>query len=137
MKGSKIVLSLLAVLTLVSMIAVAGDVSGTWKSTFQGPNGAIERTFVLKQDGNKLTGKLVTSAGTSRSRTAKWTETISSSSLSSPAGAAAKSARPPTRVKSAAMRSKEHKAWATVPRSGSLPSRSKSTNHASVAARRL
>ena len=63
MKGSKIVLSLLAVLTLVSMTALAGDVSGSWKSTMQGPNGAIERTFVLKQDGAKLTGKVVTPRG--------------------------------------------------------------------------
>ncbi len=63
MKSTKLVFSLLAVLTLVSIAAVAGDVSGSWKSSQQGPNGTIERTFTFKQDGAKLTGKIVTQRG--------------------------------------------------------------------------
>ncbi len=48
----------LALLTAVSAIAaLAADVTGTWKASAQGPNGSMERTFVLKADGNKLTGE--------------------------------------------------------------------------------
>jgi len=35
----------------------AADIAGTWKATAEGPNGAIERTFVFKVDGTKLTGE--------------------------------------------------------------------------------
>jgi hypothetical protein len=44
------------VLLLVPMLAAA-DISGKWKGTAEGPNGPIERTFVFKQDGTKLTGE--------------------------------------------------------------------------------
>ena len=37
--------------------ALAGDVTGTWKATAEGPNGTMERTFVLKAEGSKLTVK--------------------------------------------------------------------------------
>jgi hypothetical protein len=36
-------------------------VSGTWKATAEGPNGTIERTFVFKVDGAKLTGETTSS----------------------------------------------------------------------------
>jgi hypothetical protein len=39
------------------MYAAAADISGTWKATAETPNGTIERTFVFKQDGEKLTGE--------------------------------------------------------------------------------
>jgi hypothetical protein len=52
----KILLSLMA---LFALAASAADISGNWKGTAEGPNGAIERTFTFKQDGAKLTGETV------------------------------------------------------------------------------
>ena len=43
--------------------AVAGDVTGSWKSKMETPRGTQEITFVLKQEGDKLTGKVVTQRG--------------------------------------------------------------------------
>ncbi len=43
--------------------AAAADVSGTWKSKFETPRGTRERTYVLKQEGDKLTGKIITPRG--------------------------------------------------------------------------
>jgi len=37
--------------------AWAADISGNWKATADTPNGTIERTFVFKVDGHKLTGE--------------------------------------------------------------------------------
>ena len=52
----------LLVLTAVfALAASAADVTGTWKATAEGPNGAMERTFVFKVDGNKLTGETTSS----------------------------------------------------------------------------
>lgn len=48
-------LLILAVLFIVA--AFAEDVTGTWKGTAETPNGTIERTFVFKADGNKLSGE--------------------------------------------------------------------------------
>src|SRR5260370_27194431 len=42
---------------LLSIDAFAADVTGTWKGSAETPNGTIERTFVFKVDGNKLTGE--------------------------------------------------------------------------------
>ena len=51
-------MKLLAVLfALTTLVASAADVSGTWKGTAQTQNGTIERTFVFKVDGTKLTGE--------------------------------------------------------------------------------
>jgi hypothetical protein len=50
----KRVLILLAVSALAAM---AADVAGTWKATADGPNGTMERTFVFKVDGNRLSGE--------------------------------------------------------------------------------
>jgi hypothetical protein len=52
---------LLVLMTLVATTALAADVTGTWKATAQGPNGTMERTFVFKVDGNKLTGETTSS----------------------------------------------------------------------------
>jgi len=52
---------LLAVIALLALPALAADVTGTWKATAEGPNGTMERTFVLKVDGNKLTGETTSS----------------------------------------------------------------------------
>jgi hypothetical protein len=40
-----------------ALLALAADVTGTWKGTADTPNGPVERTFVFKVDGNKLTGE--------------------------------------------------------------------------------
>jgi len=47
---------LLLLATLVLSLSAA-DVSGTWKTTAEGPNGQIERTFQFKADGSTLTGE--------------------------------------------------------------------------------
>ena len=52
---------LLLTLMVCSLTVVAADVSGNWKATAEGPNGSIERTFVLKVEGTKLTGETVSS----------------------------------------------------------------------------
>ena len=52
---------MLLTLFIGSMAALAADVSGNWKATAEGPNGSIERTFVLKVEGAKLTGETVSS----------------------------------------------------------------------------
>jgi hypothetical protein len=48
---------LLTLMALFALTATAADISGNWKGTAEGPNGAIERTFTFKQDGAKLTGE--------------------------------------------------------------------------------
>ncbi len=48
---------LLALAALSVLAASAADISGNWKGTAEGPNGAIERSFVFKQAGTKLTGE--------------------------------------------------------------------------------
>jgi hypothetical protein len=47
--------------TLFAFNALAADISGNWKATAEGPNGALERTFTFKQEGAKLTGETVSS----------------------------------------------------------------------------
>ncbi len=42
---------------LCGLTALSADISGTWKATSNGQNGPMERTFVFKVDGNKLTGE--------------------------------------------------------------------------------
>jgi hypothetical protein len=48
---------LFVLITLFAFAALAADVTGTWKGTAETPNGPMERTFVFKVDGNKLTGE--------------------------------------------------------------------------------
>src|SRR5260370_7119843 len=48
---------LLFLMVAPAVIAMAADVTGNWKATAEGPNGSLERTFVFKVDGNKLTGE--------------------------------------------------------------------------------
>jgi hypothetical protein len=52
-----------AVLMLATVVAYAADLTGSWKYSIETPNGAIEQTLVLKQDGDKLTGKVVSPRG--------------------------------------------------------------------------
>ncbi len=52
---------LLAMFLFSALAAFAADITGNWKATAEGPNGAMERTFTFKQDGSKLTGETVSS----------------------------------------------------------------------------
>jgi hypothetical protein len=48
----------LALLALfVGLPLSAADITGTWKGTAQTQNGPVERTFLFKVDGTKLTGE--------------------------------------------------------------------------------
>ena len=48
---------LLFSLIAFAVAACAADIAGTWKGTAEGPQGSLERTFVFKVDGTKLTGE--------------------------------------------------------------------------------
>jgi hypothetical protein len=48
---------LLIWMAMFAFTALAADVNGTWKGKAETPNGTIERTFVFKVDGAKLTGE--------------------------------------------------------------------------------
>ena len=50
---------LLILIAMFAITASAADINGTWKGTAETPNGTIERTFVFKVDGGKLTGETV------------------------------------------------------------------------------
>jgi len=52
---------LLVLTALFAFTASAADIAGTWKATAQGPNGTMERTFLFKVDGDKLTGETTSS----------------------------------------------------------------------------
>ncbi|HUP04546.1 MAG TPA: hypothetical protein VMU19_11190 [Bryobacteraceae bacterium] len=54
----KWLLTLMAVFTLT---ASAADITGTWKATADMGGNSMERTFVFKQDGAKLTGETTSS----------------------------------------------------------------------------
>jgi hypothetical protein len=48
---------LLVLVAMFAAAALAADISGTWKATADGPNGSMERSFVFKVDGSKVTGE--------------------------------------------------------------------------------
>jgi hypothetical protein len=52
---------LLCLLAAFAVSASAADISGNWKGTAETPNGTVERTFVFKVDGHKLTGETTSS----------------------------------------------------------------------------
>ncbi|HUP05314.1 MAG TPA: hypothetical protein VMU19_15055 [Bryobacteraceae bacterium] len=45
------------------MAACAADVTGNWKASIDTPNGAMEFTYVLKADGNTVTGTMQSQMG--------------------------------------------------------------------------
>lgn len=49
--------TLLVSILALAFTAFAADINGNWKATAEGPNGSMERTFVFKVDGAKLTGE--------------------------------------------------------------------------------
>jgi len=52
---------LLLSILFLPVTAAAADISGTWKGIAQTPAGPVERTFIFKVDGNKLTGETTSS----------------------------------------------------------------------------
>src|SRR3954452_14908589 len=54
-------MKLILVLAISALSAFAADITGNWKDTAEGPQGAMERTFTFKQEGTKLTGETVSS----------------------------------------------------------------------------
>ena len=44
-----------------TLSAFAADITGNWKATAEGPQGAMTRTFTFKVDGEKLAGETVSS----------------------------------------------------------------------------
>ena len=48
---------LLLSMFVLTLSVFAADISGNWKATAAGPQGNMERTFVFKVDGTKLTGE--------------------------------------------------------------------------------
>jgi hypothetical protein len=48
---------LLILFAVFAFTASAADISGTWKGKAETPAGTVERTFVFKVDGAKLTGE--------------------------------------------------------------------------------
>src|SRR5580704_3476269 len=49
--------SMVVLVALFAMNALAADISGTWKGTAESANGPLERTFTFKVEGTKLTGE--------------------------------------------------------------------------------
>jgi hypothetical protein len=47
----------------LALSAFAADVTGKWKAAMQGPDGEMELTFVLKQDGANVTGSVSSPMG--------------------------------------------------------------------------
>jgi len=52
---------LLVSMMVFTLAALAADISGNWKATAEGPNGSMERTFVFKVEGSKVTGETTSS----------------------------------------------------------------------------
>jgi hypothetical protein len=52
---------LVCLIASLAWIASAADINGTWKATAEGPNGSMERTFVFKVEGSKVTGETTSS----------------------------------------------------------------------------
>ena len=52
---------LLALLAIFAASAMASDVTGSWKATADFGGQTMERTFIFKVDGNKLTGETTSS----------------------------------------------------------------------------
>ncbi len=54
---------LIFLLAALSVAAFAADVTGNWKASIETPNGAMEFTYVLKADGNTVTGTMQSQMG--------------------------------------------------------------------------
>src|SRR5205823_2873064 len=61
-----VVTRIIALIVLVSAAALAADqtsVGGEWAVTFSTPNGPVEFTMYLSQEGTRLSGRLTSDAG--------------------------------------------------------------------------
>lgn len=56
-------LTIAAALVFSAVSAFAADVSGTWAMNVDAPDGAVEATLTLKQDGDKITGTVSSQMG--------------------------------------------------------------------------
>jgi hypothetical protein len=56
-------LTIIIALLLSALSGFAADVAGAWTVNIDSPNGPIEATLTLKQDGDKLTGTLTSQMG--------------------------------------------------------------------------
>lgn len=56
-------LTIAAALLFSALSAFAADVSGAWTVNIDSPQGAVEATLTLKQDGDKITGTLASQMG--------------------------------------------------------------------------
>jgi autotransporter translocation and assembly factor TamB len=54
---------LVFLLAALSLTAFAADVTGNWKASLETPNGSMEFTYVLKADGNTVTGTIQSQIG--------------------------------------------------------------------------
>jgi hypothetical protein len=54
---------LIFLLAALSVAAFAADVTGNWKASLETPNGTMEFTYVLKADGNTVTGTIQSQMG--------------------------------------------------------------------------
>jgi autotransporter translocation and assembly factor TamB len=54
---------LVFLLAAISLTAFAADVTGNWKASLETPNGSMEFTYVLKADGNAVTGTIQSQMG--------------------------------------------------------------------------
>jgi hypothetical protein len=52
-----------ALIAAFALTASAADVAGTWKASYETPNGTGQSTFVFKTDGAKLTGTVTGQMG--------------------------------------------------------------------------
>lgn len=59
------IITLALALMLSVFSALAAEVTGTWALTIDTPNGPLDATLTLKQDGEKLTGTVVSQLGES------------------------------------------------------------------------
>ena len=57
------IFSIILALLVSSVAAFAADIGGDWTLNIDSPQGALEVTLTLKQDGDKLTGKVSSQMG--------------------------------------------------------------------------
>jgi hypothetical protein len=58
-------IAIVSTLLWSSLAAFAADVSGAWAISIETPNGTLEATLTMKQDGDKLTGSVTSQLGDS------------------------------------------------------------------------
>jgi hypothetical protein len=67
MKKLAVFVGLAVLFAAFAVTAMAAEVSGTYKQKMESPRGTSERTIILKQDGDKLTGSVINVRGEQKS----------------------------------------------------------------------